>query len=180
MKNKSFVIYLLLFCFATMSLVFAEKKDNMDKIKMEMMENMKNVMMMKPDQMKAHIMKLQQASLEHGRKLFEEPGPIGISCSSCHPGGATTGGMAEPMPGMKIPVPSLVGSSGTFPKFKVPNNAVVTLEQMNNNCRMTFNKDKPLSMGSREAADLAAYVSSFSNGKKIELGAHNEMKMMEK
>lgn len=181
MKNAA-ILYLLVVCLMAMGLgvLAAKKKDSMDKMKMQMMENMKKVMSMKPDQMKAHMMQLQKASLDRGKKLFEKPGPQGISCSSCHPGGGTTSGMAEPMPGMRIPIPTLVGASATFPKFKVPNNAVVDLEQMDNNCRMTFNKDKPLAHGSQEAADLAAYVTSFSNGQKVQLGAHNEMKMKKK
>lgn len=181
MKGKFLVAYIAICCLLVMPLgVLAKKKADgmeMDKIKMEMMENMKKVMSMKPEQMQAHIMKLQKESLERGRKLFEEPSQSGISCSSCHPGGSTTSGMAEPMPGMRVPIPTLAGASATFPKFKVPNNAVVSLEQMNNNCRMTFNKAEPLMLGTQQATDLAAYVSSFSNGKTVELGAHNEMKM---
>ncbi|MBI2252945.1 MAG: c-type cytochrome [Armatimonadetes bacterium] len=179
MRGKILIVCIAIYCLLAVFLgASAENKaDGMDKMKMQMMENMKKVMSMKPEQMQVYIMKLQKESLERGKKLFEHPGPTGISCSSCHPKGGTTGGMMEMMPGMRVPIPTLAGASASFPKFKIPSNAVISLEQMHNNCLMMMNKTEPLILGSQEAADLAAYVSSFSNGKTVEIGAHNEMKM---
>ena len=81
MKRKFIVAYIAICCLFAMSLVaLAENKaDGMDKIKMEMMENMKKIMSMKPEQMQAHMMKLQKESLKRGRQLFVEPSQSGTS-----------------------------------------------------------------------------------------------------
>lgn len=128
------------------------------------MENMKTIMMMPEEDRMKHMMKVQKASLANGEKLFKDAGlgTNGQSCESCHVGGGTTGGKVEMMPGMKMPIPDLHGVAQQFPKFKVPNDSVITLADMNNNCIAMLQKGKPLPLGSRESRDLAAYVASLS------------------
>ncbi len=126
----------------------------------------------------------QKVSTERGRRLFNSTGlsANGQSCASCHPGGGTTGGTVQtPMPSeltgkpYQLPVPSLVGAAATFPKFKVPNDRVIALREMHNNCIMMFLAAKPLPLHSQEAIDLAAYVTSLSTGEEVEPGKMPEM-----
>ena len=117
------------------------------------------------EERQAHMM-----TLAFGEGLFKEAslGTNGQTCTSCHPGGGTTGGEAQvPMTDMRLPVPSLVGAAATFPKFKVPNNRVITLSQMNNNCIKMFMQGKPLELNSKEAIALSMYVTSLSNGEQV-------------
>lgn len=69
------------------------------------------------------------------------------------------------MPGMEMAIPDLHSSAATYPKFKVPNDAVITLTEMNNNCIVMFQMGKPLALGSQESRDLAAYVTYWRSGR---------------
>lgn len=135
------------------------------------MKNMDAVMEgMTLEERQAHMMTKQRETLAFGEGLFEEAslGTNGQTCTSCHPGGGTTGGEVQvPMTDMRLPVPSLVGAAATFPKFKVPNNRVITLSQMNNNCIKMFMQGKPLELNSKEAIALSMYVTSLSNGEQV-------------
>ncbi len=155
---------------------------NMDKYMSSM-----DVMMKKlPMAMKT----TQESTIEWGEKLFNDKtalGTNGQACASCHPGGGTTGGEAEtPMPSeltgkpYKLPIPTLVGAAATFPKFKVPNDAVIDLTDMANNCIQMFMAAQPLDKKSSEARALTAYVATLSNDDKVAVGAMPEMmkKMM--
>lgn len=111
-----------------------------------------------------------------GKELYNDVnlGKKGLSCNSCHPGGGTTGGEAEIKKKMghgpyKLPIPSLVGAAASFPKFKIPNNEVITLAHMDNNCIRMFMGGKRLPLNSPESFYLAAYVSSFSDGEEIQV-----------
>ena len=140
---------------------------------MSSMENMDKVMMdMSMEERQAHMMQRQADMFAHGGNLFEDAGlgSNGQTCSSCHPSGGTTGGEAQvPMTEMRIPIPSLVGAAATFPKFKVPNDRVITLGQMNNNCIKMFMQGSPLDLHSSEAIALEMYVTSLSNGEQVEV-----------
>lgn len=135
------------------------------------MENMDRVMgEMSLDQRQAHMMQKQAAMLASGGALFDDSnlGTNGQTCTSCHPSGGTTGGEAQvPMTEMRLPIPSLVGAAARFPKYKVPNDRVITLTEMNNNCIKMFMQGKALAHNSREGIALAMYVSSFSNGESV-------------
>jgi thiosulfate dehydrogenase len=135
------------------------------------------------------MMSKQKGSVEHGKELFNSTAlsTNGQSCSSCHPGGGTAGGtvqtpMKSEMTGKPydLPVPSLVGAAATFPKFKVPNDRVITLPEMSNNCIMMFMAAQPLPLDSQESVDLTAYLTSLSKDEKLEPGKMPEMmqKMM--
>jgi len=142
------------------------------------MNNMDKVMAMSPDQMKGHAAAKVSAAYERGKVLFNDPATGGskneISCNSCHPGGGSTGGEAEIKKKMghgpyRLPIPSLVGAAAHFPKYKIPNNEVISLAQMDNNCIRMFMGGKRLPLNSPESFYLAAYVSSLSNGEEIEV-----------
>ncbi|MEE9271614.1 MAG: hypothetical protein V3V49_15300, partial [Candidatus Krumholzibacteria bacterium] len=123
-----------------------------------------------------HMKQKQMAMMNDGRQLFRDAslGKNGQSCESCHPGGGTTGGEAQiPMRDYRIPIPTLVGASARFPKYKVPNDRVITLAQMNNNCIRMFLDGKELELDSREAIALSMYISSLSNGESVQIGQAN-------
>ncbi len=125
---------------------------------------------------KKRAMDKQAEVMRLGKELFydTELGTNGQSCNSCHPGGGTTGGEAQIAKKMghgpyALPIPSLVGASARFPKFKIPNDEVITLAQMDNNCIRMFLAGKRLPLNSPESFYLATYVSSFSNGDEIQV-----------
>ncbi|MFQ5499512.1 MAG: hypothetical protein ACE5FH_07555 [Candidatus Zixiibacteriota bacterium] len=125
---------------------------------------------------KKHAMARQAEVLAMGKELFNDAGlgKKGLACNSCHPGGGTTGGEAEIKKKMghgpyKMPIPSLIGASARFPKFKIPNNEVITLAQMDNNCIRMFMGGKRLPLNSPESFALATYVSSLSDGEQIKV-----------
>lgn len=116
-------------------------------------------------------------ALRIGKDLFNDPdlGTKGLACNSCHPAGGTTGGEAEIQKRMghgpyKLPIPSLIGAAARFPRYKVPQDGVITLAQMNNNCMRMFMGGKRLPLDSPESSYLAAYVTSLSEGEEIEVG----------
>lgn len=127
------------------------------------MDNMKRIMMMPEAERMQYMQTSTKGSLAKGGAMFDDAGlgTNGQACSTCHVGGGTTGGKIEMMPGMKMKIPDLHGAAATYPKFKVPNDAVITLADMNNNCIMMMQKGKPLALGSKESRDLAAYVASL-------------------
>ena len=102
-----------------------------------------------------------------GKALFNDKklGKTGTSCNSCHPGGDSSGGTV-----MGMGIPSLKGAAATFPKYKKPAKGVITLSQMNNMCIKMIMEGEPLKLDSNEAIALTAYVTSLSNGVKINVG----------
>lgn len=139
---------------------------------MKMMADMEGMM--------KHVMMVQQAAMQKGEALYNNPelgeATRGISCNSCHPSGATTGGEAQipammGYPGWKMPIPSLIGAAATFPKFKVPNANVISLAQMNNNCLTMFVGGKHrLPLNGEDSHALNMYVTSLSNGSEVAPG----------
>ena len=167
----------------------AQPLDDGDKQMMKngAMKNMDRIMHgMGPQGMMKYLADKQKRSQANGKRLFNSTSlsANGRSCATCHPGGGTTGGEVEtPMASeatgkpYRLPVPSLIGAAATFPKFKVPNDAVITLAQMDNNCKMMFLGSKPLALDSTESRDLAAYVTSLSNEEKVNVGKMPSMMM---
>ena len=166
---------------------------DMEMMKNMAMKNMDKYMGSKEAMMKELPMAMkgkQMRSMARGQELFNSAaiGTNGRTCNTCHPGGGTTGGtvdtpMASELTGKPyaLPVPSLIGAAATFPKFKVPNDKVITVSQMNNNCIMMFLGAKPLPIDSAESVNLASFVTSLSAGETLEPGKMPEMmkKMME-
>ena len=167
--------------------VLGEEGQQTDQTQRELgmaMENMAKVMLDMPmDDRPAYMMRQQEESTGRGSALFEDAslGSNGRTCDSCHPGGGTTGGEAEiPMQGRfpmnpRLPIPTLAGAAASFPKYKVPNDAVITLEGMNNNCIKMFMMGNGLDLGSQQARDLVTFVSTLSNGEEVSVG---RMEMM--
>ena len=112
------------------------------------------------------------ASIQRGQKMFTDTklgeNTTGLSCNACHPNGNTTGGSVSVMD-MKVKIPTLKGAAAHFPAVKGPKKMVITLDMMNNMCITTFLKGKTLDLGNQGAVDLAAYVTSFSEGSVIKL-----------
>ncbi len=166
-----------------------------EKKKMELPEKLQNELMMSMENMAKvmldmemqdrpkYMMKRQEESFKNGKGLFNKPlGRNAQTCNSCHPGGGTSGGEAEvamkgrfPM-NPKLPIPTLVGAGASFPKYKIPNDAVITLEQMDNNCIKMFMMGDGLDLMSTDARDLAAYVASLSDGEEVAVGKMQMMK----
>lgn len=120
-------------------------------------------------------MKKQQEAVAQGKELFNDPktghGGKGLSCNSCHPNGGTTGGEVKiPMRDYMMPIPALARAGATFPKYKIPNNTLISLQQMDNNCIRMFMGGKRLPLDSPESYALAAYVASFSAGEPVNVG----------
>lgn len=149
---------------------------------MQNIDKAMGMMMGGPEKMKMMqqmMMSRQSEMLAFGEKLYNDPtiggASKGISCASCHPQGGTTGGKAE-IPQMhgfgpfQIPIPSLVGSAATFPKFKAPNADVISLAQMNNNCIAMFVGGKRLPLNGEESHALTLYLTNLSKGQPIAPG----------
>ncbi|MFQ5719074.1 MAG: c-type cytochrome [Acidobacteriota bacterium] len=166
---------------AQMDMMKSGAMKNMDKY----MGNMEAMRTKLPQAM----MSKQKAAIARGKELFNDTklSTNGRACATCHPGGATTGGtVTTPMKSeltgkpYELPVPSLAGAAATFPKFKVPNDRVITLPEMDNNCIMMFMGAQPMPLQSDESRALASYITTLSDGEAIEVGKVPEMmkKMM--
>lgn len=108
-----------------------------------------------------------EKALEKGKALFNDTklGTRGRSCNSCHSGDDTSG---HQMMGMKIP--PLKGAAATYPKYNKRTKRVITLSQMDNMMISMVLKGEPLKLESDEAIALVVYVTSLSNGAKIQVG----------
>lgn len=168
---KQRIIYLVLVMFFIGLPIGILKAEKMSPyLPMEKVNMMKKMLMtMKPDSL--------DASVERGKKLFNDStlgeNITGQSCNSCHPNGGTIGGAAEMMwkgKTMKVAIPTLKGAAAHFPKAIGPMKVVEDLMGQNNMCIMTFLKGRPLDKNSREAVDLAAYVTSLSKRKRVNPG----------
>ncbi|MFQ5709177.1 MAG: hypothetical protein ACE5HO_17105 [bacterium] len=201
-RNALAIVMVAAVTFAIVNLGAQEKKHVPKPLTKEQKMMMKNMAMKNMDKFMAggmkemmqklpkHMMMTQKETIKYGEQLFNDKkalGTNGQACASCHPGGGTTGGEAEtPMASevtgkaYKLPIPSLVGAAATFPKYKVPNDAVITVGDMANNCIQMFMAAQPLDLKSKEGRALVAYVTSLSNEDKVEVGAVPEMmkKMM--
>ncbi len=156
-------------CIENMNKIMIDPKTGKQKMGGDVMAMMQAMNKMgTPQKMKA-------MAIAEGEKIFNDPnlggaykagmmGGSGQSCASCHPGGGTTGGMVEtPMPladgkPAKLPIPPLFGVGEGFPKFKVPNGAVVTLPTMANNCIEMFMGGQRISHNSTQMRNLVAYL----------------------
>ncbi|MBI5755397.1 MAG: hypothetical protein HZA12_00580 [Nitrospirae bacterium] len=139
----------------------------MQEEKVKMMQEM--MMSMQPDSL--------EASIKRGEKLFDDTrlgeNTTGQSCNTCHPNGGTIGGAAEMMwkgQTMKVAIPTLKEAASHFPKAAGPMKVVTDVMGQNNMCIMVFLKGRPLDKNTQEAVDLAAYVTSFSKGLKMNPG----------
>ena len=204
MKRKLWLLALILVVigFSSVHLAEAQKdaemgkaltQDHMMMMKNGAMKNMDKYMGSQAAMMKElpkAMMSKQKGQTEYGKELFASTklGTNGQSCASCHPGGGTSGGTVQtPMKSeltgkpYELPVPSLIGAAATFPKFKVPNDRVISVQEMTNNCIMMFMAAQPLPLDTTESVALASYLTSLSAGEPVEPGKMPEMmkKMMD-
>ena len=176
MKREKFLIYsgiLVLALGIPLSVTEAEEmmmkkmSPYLPEDKVKMMQEM--MMTMQPDTL--------DASIKRGEKLFNDTklgeNTTGQSCNSCHPNGGTIGGAAEMMwkgMTMKVAIPTLKEAAAHFPKAIGPMKVVSDVVGQNNMCIMTFLKGRPLDKNTQETVDLAAYITTFSKGDKMNPG----------
>jgi len=108
-----------------------------------------------------------QKAIDRGAELFQHEtfGGPGRVCESCHLGGGRRAGQT---PDGK-PMPSLTNAAAVFPRFA--DGMLFTLSDQVHMCIQYAVKGKPPEFGSEEFNSLVAYVTSLSQGKKIDMGA---------
>ena len=107
-------------------------------------------------------------AIEQGKHMYfhETFGGEGKVCQSCH-GGA--GKQPGKLPDGKA-IPSLANAAAIFPRVRARDNRLVTLPDQIENCIGGALKGTPPAYGSPELNALVSYVTSLSEGKKIEMG----------
>jgi thiosulfate dehydrogenase len=109
-----------------------------------------------------------EKAVKQGKEIFthETFGGNGKVCQSCH----LEGGMK---PG-KLPngkaVPRLTNAATIFPRYRARDNRVITLSDQIMSCVAGGLKGKPPAYGSEELNSLVSYVTSLSQGKKMNMG----------
>lgn len=108
--------------------------------------------------------------VQHGQKLFETETygvANGKTCNTCHPKSGKAGSTLPD--GRKVP--SLNNGATLFPRFHPRFDKVFTLSDQIRHCVNEI-KGTPPEYGSVNLGDLAAYVTSLSEGKPIDMGGH--------
>jgi sulfur-oxidizing protein SoxA len=100
-----------------------------------------------------------EINIENGKELFNEPFKNGKTYASCFPNGDK-------------------GIKDKYPYFNSKSGTVKTLEQEINECREK-NSEKPLGLGKGDIADLSAYLSYATRGKKINVKIPDDPKAKE-
>lgn len=110
---------------------------------------------------------LEQA-VDKGKSMFahETFGGNGKVCESCHLGGGTQPGK---LPNGKA-IPSLSNAAAIFPHIRARDNKLVTLPDQVETCIAGGLQGTPPAYGSEELNALVSYVTSLSQGKKIDMG----------
>lgn len=114
---------------------------------------------------------LEQA-VQDGKHVYshETFGGNGRTCETCHANGGVGPGK---LPNGKV-IPSLSNAATIFPRFNPKAKKVVTLDDQIRNCVKNALQGKPPAAGSATLAELAAYVTSLSQGKPIDMGGKPE------
>lgn len=133
-----------------------------DGLPAEAMARLDRYMALGEGERKAFAGQAEQAAFKRGEALFNDTrlGSTGLNCAACHPGGNTAGGRVG-MGSHEVDIPSLMGVSSRYPRFKPLDGRVITQSEMQNNCIRMFLKGQPLASGTREAADLTLFVGRF-------------------
>ena len=109
-----------------------------------------------------------QQVVERGRDLFMtatfEGG--GRHCDTCHKGGGTA--MSELPNGKKFA--SLSNAAAIFPRYDEENHRVKTLQDQVQHCVRDALKGKPPAYDSAEMTELVTYLTSLSQGKRVDMG----------
>jgi cytochrome c len=107
-------------------------------------------------------------AVEQGKSMFshETFGGNGKVCETCHRGG---GKLPGKLPDGKA-IPSLSNAATIFPRIRARDNKLVTLPDQVVNCIGGALQGKAPAYGSEELNALVSYVTSLSQGKKINMG----------
>jgi sulfur-oxidizing protein SoxA len=95
--------------------------------------------------------------LDKGKALFEQPGPNGKSCASCHAGER-----------------SLRGAASRYPVYEHAAARPVTLEERINGCRASRMTLPPLAPGSEALNAVSGYVKYLSRGMPVRVAAEGD------
>ena len=108
-----------------------------------------------------------QNAIKNGSTLFASTslGSRGNSCMTCHRGGGRSEGI---LPNGKS-IPSLIGAAATFPHYNKRAGQVITLDMQVNSCIKNALLGKQLPYNSNKMIALVSYLTSLSQGKKINL-----------
>ena len=108
-----------------------------------------------------------QNAIKYGSTLFASTslGSRGNSCMTCHRGGGRSEGM---LPNGKS-IPSLIGAAATFPHYNKRAGRVITLDMQVNSCIKNALLGKALPYDSKKMVALVSYLTSLSQGKKIDV-----------
>lgn len=109
-----------------------------------------------------------EQSIQHGKQLFTTAhfGGNGRTCNSCHRGEGKTEGQ---LPNGK-PIPSLSNAAAIFPRYSRGAKMVITLPQQVHRCIMNALRGTPPAYDSAAITDLVSYITSLSQGKRIDMG----------
>ncbi len=109
-----------------------------------------------------------KSAIQEGKHAFssETFGGNGKTCDACH---ANDGVGPGKLPNGKV-IPSLSNAAAIFPRFNPKAKRVVTLEDQIRNCVKNALQGNPPEAGSEKLADIAAYITSLSQGKPIDMG----------
>ncbi len=109
-----------------------------------------------------------EQSIQHGKQLFTTAhfGGNGRTCNSCHRGEGKAEGQ---LPNGKS-IPSLSNAATIFPRYSRGANKVITLPQQVHRCIMNALQGMPPAYDSAAITDLVSYVTSLSQGKRIDMG----------
>lgn len=108
-----------------------------------------------------------QQVVERGKNLFMTAtfGGKGRHCNTCHKGGGTA--MSELPNGKKFP--SLSNAAAIFPRYDERHHRVKTLPDQVQHCVRDALEGKPPAYDSAEMTELVSYLTSLSQGKRIEM-----------
>jgi thiosulfate dehydrogenase len=109
-----------------------------------------------------------EKAVKQGKEIFthETFGGNGKVCQSCHLDGGMKPGK---LPNGKA-VPRLTNAATIFPRYRARDNRVITLSDQIMSCVAGGLQGKPPAYGSEELNSLVSYVTSLSQGKKMNMG----------
>jgi len=109
-----------------------------------------------------------QQVVERGKGLFMTATfeGNGRHCNTCHKGGGTA--MGELPDGKQIP--SLGNAAAIFPRYDGESHRVKTLQDQVQHCALNALKGKPPAYDSAEMTELVTYLTSLSQGKRVDMG----------
>ncbi|MDA8113695.1 MAG: hypothetical protein M0Z43_03065 [Acidithiobacillus sp.] len=113
-----------------------------------------------------------QNAIKSGSTLFASTslGRRGNSCMTCHRGGGRSEGI---LPNGKS-IPSLIGAAATFPHYNKRSGRVITMDMQINSCIKNALLGEQLPYDSRRMVDLVSYLTSLSQGKKINVAGDRD------